>query len=117
MKIELKLDANCTETKVIIVADKMTNEISELMRRLAEEKAHLIPAYSDNSVRLLEESDIVRIFSASGKVYAITDASEYHIKLRLYEVEERLKSKTFVRISNSEIINLIFVKKFDLSCN
>ena len=37
------------------------------------------------------------------------------IRLRLYEAEERLKPFRFVRISNSEIINLKKVGSFDLS--
>ena len=37
------------------------------------------------------------------------------LRLRLYEVEERLKQHHFIRISNSEIINLKKVRSFDLS--
>ena len=45
----------------------------------------------------------------------VTDKKEYVLHLRLYEVEERLKNKGFVRISNTEIINIKKAKKFDLS--
>jgi len=37
------------------------------------------------------------------------------LRLRLYELEERLRPFSFVRISNSEIINLKRVRSFDLS--
>ena len=37
------------------------------------------------------------------------------LKLRLYEIEEILNNKKFVRISKSEIINLREVKNFDFS--
>ncbi|MDR0919563.1 MAG: LytTR family transcriptional regulator [Oscillospiraceae bacterium] len=49
------------------------------------------------------------------KIYAITDDDEYIVKMRLYELEERLSKSKFVRVSNSEIINLGKVKDFDLS--
>lgn len=35
--------------------------------------------------------------------------------MRLYELEERLDSAKFIRISHSEIVNLKMVKHFDLS--
>ncbi len=37
------------------------------------------------------------------------------MRQRLYELEERLDGTMFVRISNSEIINLKKVRKLDLS--
>ena len=48
-------------------------------------------------------------------MFAATDKGEYTLRLRLYEMEERLNPKQFVRISNSEIINLKKVKNFDLN--
>ena len=50
-----------------------------------------------------------------GRVYAETTRGEYLLRLRLYEVETRLDSSSFVRISNSDIINLKKVNGFDLS--
>lgn len=37
------------------------------------------------------------------------------LRMRLYELEACLNEKEFVRISNSEIINLKKVKNFDIS--
>lgn len=115
MKIEVKLDENCTETKIIILAAKMTEEISALMQRLSEQTPQAIVGFDGDDVTLLEPSDIVRIYAAAGKVFAVADKKEFVLRLRLYEAEERLKGKSFVRISNSEIINIRKAKKFDLS--
>ena len=57
-------------------------------------------------VEALEPAEIYRVFAESGKVFAETNHGEYALRLRLYEAEQRLDSKTFVRISNSDIINL-----------
>ena len=115
MKIEVKLDENCRETRVIIVAAKMTEEITALMQRLSEEAPQGIVGFDGDDVLFLEPTDIVRIYAAVGKVFAVTQKKEYVLRLRLYEAEERLGGKGFVRISNSEIINIRKAKKFDLS--
>lgn len=115
MKIEVKLDENCLETKVIIVAEKMTDEIIALMQRLSEETTLGILGFDGENAILLDFADIVRIYSALGKVFAVTSKKEYMLRMRLYEAEEILSGKGFVRISNSEIINIKKAKQFDLS--
>ena len=109
MQIEIKLDENCKEPKIIVVTNKMTDEINEIMKRLSDEQP------KDDIVEVLEPFDIYRIFAAAGKVFAETNHGEYTLRLRLYEMEQRLDSNFFVRISNSDIINLRKVKGFDLS--
>ncbi len=115
MKIEVELDEKCLETKVIIRAQKMTDEIAALMQRLTNEARQEIVGFDGDAALLLEPSDIVRIYAAVGKVFAVTGDKEYVLRLRLYEAEERLNGKDFVRISNSEIINIKKAIKFDLS--
>ena len=104
MKVELQLDENCTETRLIVVAAKLTDEISALMQRLSDETPQSIVGFDGDVVSLLTPDDIVRIYAAVGKVFAVTDTREYVLRLRLYEAESRLSDKGFVRISNSEIV-------------
>ena len=115
MKIEIKLDENCSETRIIIIAEKMTDEVVSLMQRLTDETPQGIVGFDGDEVRFLDTPDIVRIYSAAGKVFAVTGNKEYVLRLRLYEIEERLLGRGFVRISNSEIINIKKAEKFDLS--
>ena len=110
------VDADGTKkTKIIVVTNKMTDEINEIMKRLSDEQPKMIAGFKDDIVEVLEPFDIYRIFAASGKVFAETNHGEYTLRLRLYEMEQRLDSNFFVRISNSDIINLRKVKGFDLS--
>ena len=64
---------------------------------------------------MLDPDEIYRVSASSGKVYAQTSRGEVQLRLRLYEMEQRLDGRSFVRISNSEITNLKKVKGFDLS--
>jgi DNA-binding LytR/AlgR family response regulator len=115
MQVEIKIDTSCAETKVTILAGKMTDEVSELARRISEFLPTVLVGFRGEDVSVLDYDKVVRFYSANQKVYAVTENGEYTIRLRLYELEERLNIADFVRISNSEIINIKAVKGFDLS--
>ena len=114
MQIEIKLDESCKEPKIIIHTDKMTEEVSQIVKLLSEEKPEVFAAIHENGeIILLEQTEIIRIYAENDRVYAKTKDGSYRLKARLYELET--EQKMFIRISNSEIINLKEVKKFDLS--
>jgi DNA-binding LytR/AlgR family response regulator len=115
MQIEIKIDDSCKDPKIIVVTNEMTDEINLLLKKLSEDTPQVIAGFSGGAVTILEQEDIIRIYAEDGKIFAITMKGEYNMRLRLYELEERLDKSLFVRISNSEIINLRKVKGFDLS--
>jgi len=115
MKVEVKIDNTVTEPKIIILTDKMTDEINEVVRKISETEPEMIAGFVNETVRILDQKDIYRIYAEAGHVYAETESGVYLLRQRLYEIEERMRRFSFVRISNSEIINLKKVKMFDLS--
>ena len=44
MQIEIKLDESCKEPKIIIHTDKMTEEVSQIVKLLSEEKPEVFAA-------------------------------------------------------------------------
>ena len=106
MQIEIKIDSACKEPKVIIVADRMSEEVNTVVAKLSAEVPQMLAGFKEDTLKILEQTDIFRIYANGGKVYAVTGEGEYTLRLRLYELEERLDKHSFVRISNSEIINL-----------
>lgn len=115
MQVEIKIDPSCTEPKVIIMAASMTEDVNRIVKKVSEDVPRIISGSKDDKIEVLEPSDLIRIYAGTGKVFAVTDQGEYTLRLRLYELEERLDPHRFVRISNSEIINLKKVINFDLS--
>lgn len=115
MQIEIKIDDSCTEPKIIVITDSVTDELNNIIKRLSENSPQILSGIKDDKLEILEQSDLIRIYANSGKVFAVTDNGEYILRFRLYELEERLDKNKFVRISNSEIINLKKIKNFDLS--
>ena len=115
MQIEIRIDPEAKEPKIVLITAQMTDEVSRLIKRLSCEELNMLAGFREDTVEILEQDKIVRLFASSGKVYAVTEKGDYLVRLRLYELEERLDKRSFVRISNSEIINLRKVTSFDLS--
>lgn len=115
MQVEIKLDNSCSEPKAIIITDKITDEINRTANLLSGAAPQLITGFSDDMAEIIEPAEIIRVYCSVGKVFLVTSKKEYTIRSRLYELEERLDKTNFVRISNSEIINIKKVLRFDLS--
>ena len=115
MQVEIRIDSACPEPKVVILTAAVTEEVNELVKKLSADAPHVISGMKDGKVEVLEPADLIRVYTRAGKIYAVTEKGEYVLRLRLYEVEQRLNPHQFVRISNSEIINLKKIDYFDPS--
>lgn len=114
MKVEVIIDPAHIEPNVTIRAAAMTEEVAALVNQLTVPASAPLTGVRDEKLVLLDETDIIRIYATDGKVYATTAKGDYALRQRLYEMEERFDPRTFVRISNGEIINLKKAKGFDL---
>lgn len=115
MKYEIQIDDTYAEPKVVIFTASITEDVNEVVKKLSDATQTVISGFKDEKVEILEPSDLIRIYANAGKVIAVTSRGEYNLRLRLYEMEKLLNRNDFVRISNSEIVNLKKVKNFDLS--
>jgi DNA-binding LytR/AlgR family response regulator len=115
LKVEIKVDSSCEEPKNIVVTNQVTEEVQDLVQMLSAGAPQMLVGFQEDQALVLEHVNIIRVFSSGGKVYAETQEGKFILRLRLYELEERVCKGSFARISNSEIINLRKVKKFDLS--
>lgn len=114
MQVEIKIDKSYPEPHIIIMTGEMTDEVNDIVKKLSADVPKIISGIKDGKVEVLEQADLIRIYASNGKVFAVTERGEYILRLRLYELEARLDSRSFVRISNSEIISLKNADSFDL---
>ena len=117
MKLNINIDAGAKEPEITITTAHMTedvNRVVDFVSRL-DDAPTIISGIREDKVELLDPEVIVKIYAEDSKVFAQTEKGSYQIRLRLYEAEEKLKNSKFVRISNSEIVNLKKVKSLDLS--
>lgn len=115
MVVEIKIDRTCTEPKLIIYTAAITEEVTELTKRLSAKTNKSLAGYQGEQVQIIPVSHILRIYTEKQKVLLQTESETLQLKYRLYELEELLDRERFVRISNSEIVNFDKVKCLDLS--
>ncbi len=115
MKVELKLDETIDETKVVIYAKELNNDLSDLINKLQflEKKTKLI-GYLKDKTYILDKDDIETFYAENNNIYARVRDQNYKIKQKLYELEEQLKGTSFIRISHSEIANFNKVESLEI---
>lgn len=107
---------NKDEYEITIMASEMTPELSVIInniQNLANKKISIITAEKDNKIYLLETEKIEKFYSKNQNVYCMYQNKSFKIKKKLYELEELLDNKIFIRISNSCIINIKQIECFD----
>ena len=115
MEVEIKIDPERQEPKLVIYAPQETPELRELAKQLSALSLGPLQVWEEDRPFLLQQSEFLRFYTDGKGVAAQTKTATYSVRLRLYELEERLDPRRFVRISNSEIVNLDTVTAIDLS--
>mgnify|MGYP002564732932 CR=1 FL=1 len=106
MEVELKLEPGRQEPKVVILAGEDSPALERLREQLSGLSLGPIPVWRGERALLVRQEEFLRFFADGKGVSAQTGSQVYAVRLRLYELEERLDATRFVRISNSEIVNL-----------
>lgn len=108
-KLKFVQDDTLKETEVIIKAKSQTEEVNKILELLGGEKLSC-QLLSDE--QFIDMNDII-ILSKSGRFISVkTINGEYILSNPLYQVEQKLNPTWFVKISQSEIVNLKYVKKW-----
>ena len=74
-----------------------------------------IVARQDEKLVFVSQRDIIRVHTQGRKVLLETEGETLTVRKTLSGLEEDLNPKRFIRISQSEIINLYKVKCFDIN--
>lgn len=115
MKVEIRVDESLEENQVIILTPELNKESLALKERIENDSPQVLTGFYEDKLEFINTDDIVRIYANEKKVFAVTMDKLYLLRLPLYKVYERLDKNKFIRISNSEIINLRKSKSFDLA--
>lgn len=116
MNVELRIDPALERPRAVVYAPADTPEVRALVERLsAEGVPATFTAFRDGQALRLPLEDILRFYTDGKGVRCQTAGGVFSVRQRLYELEKALAGTRFVRVSNSEILNLDRVTALDLS--
>ena len=118
MKVGIKIDPSVKETEVLITAGEQSETVGALYEHIIQftrKSLEAFTAYRGDIARIITVEEVFRIYTGNQKLYIQTEQGEYTVRHRLYELEAALNKKQFLRISNSEIINVRKVRDIDLT--
>ena len=115
MKVEIIIDESMEENTVKIYSSKYSKEVENIRDALSETLLDKIVAFQSKEVFILSFDEIIRIYAQDKSVYIKTKDNTYTTRLTIYEFESKADRRNFIRISRSEIVNLDYVKRLDLS--
>ena len=113
MKLELIIDEKVKETLVVVSANKIDKEVQNLINYIEYSSEYLIGIVEDKA-SIININEIIRVYIEDRKTFVVTLKDTYVVKKKLYEVENMV-TRNFIKISQSEIANIKFIKNLDFS--
>ncbi len=115
--IEVILDEKFEDPKITIQTKERTKQIEDIIEAIENASGKdfpMLPGLSGEKVELLSQRDIVRVYTSGRKLIIQTDKNSYFSTKSLSNVEELLNPDRFIKISQSEIVNIRKVKNFEI---
>ncbi len=116
--IDVVLDEKYENPKVTIHAKEKNEQVERIIEAIENAVSvenQPVPVFTGDNVEFIPQRDIVRVYTLGRKIVVENDNESYFANRTLTGMEKILSSKCFIRISQSEIINIYKVKKFELS--
>lgn len=113
MKLELNIDEKVKETLVVVSANKIDKEVQNLINYIEYSSEYLIGIVEDKA-SIIDIGEIIRVYIEDRKTFVVTLKDTYVVKKKLYEVENMV-TRNFIKISQSEIANIKFIKNLVFS--
>ena len=115
IKVDIRVIPEREAPGLILEVPVLTPQLEALAQRLSTLDDGTLPGFQEDRAFLLDTSSLTCLYAQDKGVYTRREDGEvFSLRFRLYELEERLDSRTFVRISHSEMVNLKKVTALDL---
>lgn len=116
IKINTNISDEYEDIQININAPSLNNQMQMIIDAISRISSNddVITAELDNSIYMLHIEEIYCFFSDEKYNYASTKNGKYRVRNTLYELEQSLDKRNWIRISNSCIVNLNHIKCFDM---
>ena len=104
------------EELVLIRCLEVTDEVREI-ERFVKSRQGSLSGISDAKQYEVAVTDVCYIESVDGKTFLYTGDNVYETSYRIYELEELLKAKHFLRISKPMLVNLMKIRSIQPALN
>lgn len=116
MKISINVDADISDTEILISCSHLTPEIERILATLRILDKQIM-AKKEDETYLLEVSKVIYLESVDRKTYVYTAEEVYESNLKLYELEQQLEEYGFFRVSKSCVIQLRYIRSLKADIN
>ena len=116
--IDVIIDEKYIEPKVNILTKSKTKQVESIINSIENAQENEYPyltGFNDGKAEFISQRDIVRVYIENRKIIIETAEKLYYTKKNLTMLESILNPSRFVRISQSEIINLYKVIHFEFN--
>ena len=116
MDVQIQQITNDEKELVLIRCHEVTEEVKEIASFVRSRQGSL-SAVSESKQYEVAVTDISYIESVDGKTFLYTDERVYETAYRIYELEELLKPKHFLRVSKPMLVNLMKIRSIQPALN
>ena len=115
LKLRFEQDKTLDKIEIVVRAAEKDAQVTALLESLSkDEPVKLTVLDSGNRASVIDEKDIVFVAAEGKLVRVVTTDGIYKAKQSLQSIESIL-SRSFLRVSRFEIINLKKVRKYDFT--
>lgn len=115
MKVDFTINEKLSEDLIALQVNQLNQEVKDIIRNI-EYQPLILKCVLNKKITLYPMNHFIRIFTSDKKVFGVTTSGteEVILNYRLYELVVKLPDY-FIRISNTEIININYLLKLELT--
>lgn len=109
MKVTLE-QADLSDPEIVIKGDLASEQVQNIIGLLnSSQSSQKMFFFMDEREYIFDLKDVVYFETSKNKVIAHINSATYETRSKLYELESNLRTKGFIRINKSVIVNVDYI--------